>query len=64
MIIVLIVSILVFSVVTWNSRLVRIALKLLLMPVVVGISYEIIRLAGKYDNIVTRIISAPGIALV
>ena len=28
-----------------------------------GIAYEIIRLAGKYDNVVTRIISAPGLAL-
>jgi uncharacterized protein YqhQ len=35
--------------------------KLLLLPVVVGISYEIIRLAGRYDNILTRIVSAPGL---
>ncbi len=62
-IIVLIVSILVFSVVTWSSRLARVAIKLLLLPVVVGISYEIIKLAGRYTNIATRIISAPGLAL-
>ena len=30
------------------------------MPVVAGISYEIIRLAGRFDNILVRIISAPG----
>lgn len=63
LIIVLIVSIIVFSVVTWQSRLIRIALKILLMPVVIGIAYEIIRLAGRYDNPVTRIVSAPGLAL-
>lgn len=61
--IVLIISILVFSVVTWQNGLLRVALKLALMPVVVGISYEIIKLAGRYDNIVTRVISAPGLWL-
>lgn len=63
LIIVLIVSILVFSVVTWSSRLLRVFLKILLLPVVVGISYEIIKLAGRYNNPFTRIISAPGLAL-
>ena len=63
MFIVMIVSILVFSAATWSNVWIRIALRLLLLPVVVAISYEIIRLAGKYDNIFTRIISAPGKAL-
>lgn len=60
---VMIVSILFFSFVTWNNYFVRFALKLLLMPIVAGISFELIQLAGKYDNIFTRIISAPGKAL-
>ena len=47
--------------VTWGSTLVRVLYKLLLLPVVTGIAYELIRLAGKYDNIVTKIISAPGL---
>lgn len=38
-----------------------IAIKLLFLPVIVGISYEIIRIAGRYDNILTRIVSAPGL---
>lgn len=58
--IVLVISILLFSVVTWNSVLVRVGLKLLSLPLVVGIAYEIIKLAGRYDNPVTRAISAPG----
>ncbi|MDN5378221.1 MAG: hypothetical protein PWQ76_476 [Clostridiales bacterium] len=62
-IIVLIVSILVFSVVTWKTLLMRIILKIALLPVVCGIAYELIRLAGKYDNFATRILSAPGLAL-
>ena len=61
--IVMIVSILVFSLTSWNNVWVRIGLRLLLLPVVVAISYEIIKLAGRYDNILTRIISAPGKAL-
>ncbi|MDR1821196.1 MAG: DUF1385 domain-containing protein [Oscillospiraceae bacterium] len=63
MFIVMIISILVFSVVSWNGVLQRILLRLILLPVVVAISYEIIKLAGRYDNIFTRIVSAPGKAL-
>ena len=36
-------------------------LKLLTLPVVMGVAYELIKLAGRYDNILTRIISAPGL---
>ena len=60
---VMIISIIVFSVVSWSNVLIRLLLRLILLPVVVGISYELIKLAGRYDNIVTRIISAPGKAL-
>ena len=63
LLIVLVISILVTSVVTWNSLLVRVVLKIALLPVVVGIAYEIIKLAGRYDNWATRIISAPGLWL-
>ena len=45
--------------VTWQ----RIVASLVLLPLVVGISYEFIRLAGNNDNIVTRILSAPGLAM-
>jgi uncharacterized protein YqhQ len=38
-------------------------LRLLLLPVVVGLSYELLKLAGRYDNLFTRILSAPGKAL-
>lgn len=74
---VLIISILVYSVVPITNTffietfavsetiamILRVACKILLLPVIVGISYEVIRIAGRYDNIVTRIISAPGLAL-
>ena len=59
----LLISILVFSMVTWESLVVRVLLKLVLIPVVVGISYELIKYAGRHDNFLTRIISAPGLWL-
>jgi len=61
--IVMIVSILVFSFTSWNNLWIRMGLRILLLPVVVAISYEIIKLAGRYDNVLTRIVSAPGKAL-
>ena len=61
LLIVLVISILVSSVITWESVLVRVGLKILLLPVTVGISYEIIKFAGRLDNWLTRIISAPGL---
>lgn len=46
---------------TWSSVVLRMLCKLALLPLVMGIAYEVIRLAGKYDNIITKIVSAPGL---
>lgn len=59
----LFISIFVFCFITWSSMAARMALQIVLLPVIVGISYELIRLAGRYDNAFTRIISAPGLNL-
>lgn len=61
--VVMIISIIVFSVVSWSSVWVRMGLRLLLLPVVVGISYEINRWVGRHDNMLSTILSAPGKAL-
>lgn len=61
--IVMIVSIIVFSVVSWSNPFIRLLLRLVLLPVVVSISYELIRWAGRHDNWLSRILSAPGKAL-
>ena len=45
------------------NALVRVAMKLVLLPLVVGIAYEINRIVGRYDNWFTRAISAPGMWL-
>ena len=42
---------------------VRVAIKIALIPVIMGIGYELIKLAGRHDNLFTRIISAPGVWL-
>ena len=52
-----------FSIFTPPNTLVRILLQLLLIPVVVGIAYEINHYVGRHDNAVTKIITAPGLWL-
>ena len=76
LLVVMVISILVFSVAssallsvvpalaamrgTFLYRLIMIVFKLLLLPVVVGITYEINRWAGRNDNAFTRVLTAPG----
>ncbi len=52
-----------FAVSNLIATIIHSSCKILLLPVIMGISYEIIRLAGKYDNFITRLISAPGLLL-
>ncbi len=61
--VVMIISILVFSIVRWDNALVRMALRIVLLPVVVSLSYEINSWVGKHDNALTRILRAPGLWL-
>ena len=61
MFVIIAISILVNSLLTWDTVWMRLLLKLLLLPVVVGVGYEYIMYAGKHDNVVTRIFSAPGL---
>lgn len=52
-----------FGVSQFVGDLLRICCKIIFLPVIVGISYELITIAGRYDNIITRIISAPGLGI-
>ena len=45
----------------FTNTLLRSSLKILLLPITIGIGYELIKLCGKHDNIITRIIAAPGV---
>lgn len=60
---VMFVSIILFFFIRVDNLALKLVLRLLLIPVIAGISYEIIRLAGRSDNILVRIISAPGMLL-
>ena len=58
--VVIIISMLVGAVIQVSNTLLRMLLHLLLLPVVVGVSYECNRLVGRHDNALTRALSAPG----
>ncbi len=60
LLIVMVISIVVFSFISWENAFTRLLLRLALLPVVAGISYEIIKFAGRHDNWFTAVISAPG----
>lgn len=57
------VSAVLFFFIRVESPFLRVMLRILLIPVIAGIAYEIIRLAGKSDNLLVRILSAPGMLL-
>jgi len=61
LVIVMVVSIIVFFFIPDNTLIQKILWRIALLPVIAGISYEIIKIAGRYDNPVTRFISAPGV---
>ncbi len=43
------------------DRLIMVGVKLLLLPVIMGVGFELLQLSGKHDNFLTRIIAAPGL---
>lgn len=63
MLIVMCVSILVMMLVQFDSRWLRFASRIILIPVIAGISYELLRLAGTKENWFTNMMSKPGLLL-
>ena len=60
--IIIIVSIVLFSIITNDEFAIRLAYRILLIPVIAGISYELLRLSGKYrDSPITKILTFPGL---
>ncbi len=57
---VVLVSVIIFFFIRVDNMAMKLVIRLLLVPVIAGISYEIIRLAGRSNNILIRIISTPG----
>lgn len=60
---VMFVSIILFFFIQVSNPVIKVVLRILLIPVIAGISYELIRLAGRSNNIFVRILSAPGMLI-
>lgn len=60
---VLLISIVLFFFIRVDNLALKLLLRILLMPVIAGISYEVIRLAGKVDNAFVKLLSAPGMLI-
>ncbi len=64
MLFVMVISIIVFMIIKVDNPMMRVLVRVLLVPVIAGISYEVIRLAGNNsNNILVKLISAPGMWL-
>lgn len=63
LLIVMIISIFFFMFIHVDSRVLRLVLRLVLIPVIAGVSYEFIRLAGRSDNALINLLSKPGLLL-
>lgn len=63
MLLVMCISILILMLVRFDSRILRLAARIVLIPVIAGISFELLRLAGTKENVFTNIISKPGLLL-
>jgi len=61
--VVIIISIFVFSFLSWSNVWIRMATRILLLPVVMGLAYELNRWVGLHDNWLSTILAAPGKAL-
>lgn len=60
---VLAISIVLFLLIHVDSAVMRVVVRILLLPVIAGISYEVLKLAGRSDNILISLISSPGLAI-
>lgn len=58
---IMIISILIFSLTGWNNIFINALIRILLVPLVVGISLELIKFAVKKDNWLLKVVSAPGL---
>lgn len=61
LILVVIISVFLYSVLPWSSTGLRVLLKLLLLPVVMGISYEALKWCGRSDSLLSHIVRQPGL---
>ena len=60
---VILISIIFFMFIKVDSGILKLVIRLLLIPVIAGVSYEVIRVAGRFDNWLVNLISAPGLLM-
>ena len=60
---VLAISIILFMMIRVESAIMRLLIRIILLPVIAGISYEVLKLAGRSDNFLINLISKPGLAI-
>lgn len=60
---VMVISLVIFSLLGWPNVWVRLLSRILLLPVVAGLSYELLKWAGRSDNAVVKVLSMPGLLL-
>ena len=59
----MVISIVFFIFIRVDSPILRVVFRILLVPVIAGVSYEFIRLAGRTDNPLMKVLSLPGKAM-
>ena len=60
---VMIISLILFSFLGWPNVVLRIVSRILLIPVIAGLSYELLRWAGSSDSMLVRMLSVPGLLM-
>ena len=60
---VILISIIFFMFIKVDSGILKLVIRLALIPVIAGVSYEVIRIAGRFDNWFVNLISAPGLLM-
>lgn len=63
LLLVMLISIIFFMFIRVDNGVLRLVLRILLIPVIAGVSYEFIRLAGRSDNVLVNVLSKPGLWL-
>ena len=61
--VVILIGIVLYAVLPWESTALRVVYKLALLPVLVGVSYEVIKWAGRSNSVLARAVSRPGLWL-
>ena len=60
---VMVISLILFSLLGWPNIWIRLLSRILLIPLVAGLSYEVLKWAGRSDNLLVKILSMPGLLL-